>query len=161
MCIRDRGNGGTIDVNEMEKLLGIPVVPISASKNEGIGELVDHALHVARFQEPPVRQDFCAPDEHDGAVHRCLHGIMALIEDHAERAGIPPRFAASKLAEGDRLVLERLDLDQNEKDALEHIISQMEAERGLDPVSYTHLDVYKRQILGRRSVVLRRPVRLR
>ena len=114
------GNGGTIDVNEMEKLLGIPVVPISASKNEGIGELVDHALH------------FCAPDEHDGAVHRCLHGIMALIEDHAERAGIPPRFAASKLAEGDRLVLERLDLDQNEKDALEHIISQMEAERGLD-----------------------------
>ena len=126
------GNGGTIDVNEMEKLLGIPVVPISASKNEGIGELVDHALHVARFQEPPVRQDFCAPDEHDGAVHRCLHGIMALIEDHAERAGIPPRFAASKLAEGDRLVLERLDLDQNEKDALEHIISQMEAERGLD-----------------------------
>ncbi|MFQ9678637.1 MAG: FeoB small GTPase domain-containing protein, partial [Eggerthella lenta] len=126
------GNGGTIHVNEMEKLLGIPVVPISASKNEGIGELVDHALHVARFQEPPVRQDFCAPDEHDGAVHRCLHGIMALIEDHAERAGIPPRFAASKLAEGDRLVLERLDLDQNEKDALEHIISQMEAERGLD-----------------------------
>ena len=126
------GNGGTIDVNEMEKLLGIPVVPISASKNEGIGELVDHALHVARFQEPPVRQDFCAPDEHDGAVHRCLHSIMALIEDHAERAGIPPRFAASKLAEGDRLVLERLDLDQNEKDALEHIISQMEAERGLD-----------------------------
>ena len=126
------GNGGTIDVNEMEKLLGIPVVPISASKNEGIGELVDHALHVARFQEPPVRQDFCAPDEHDGAVHRCLHGIMALIEDHAERAGIPPRFAASKLAEGDRLVLERLDLDQNEKDALEHIICQMEAERGLD-----------------------------
>ena len=126
------GNGGTIHVNEMEKLLGIPVVPISASKNEGIGELVDHALHVARFQEPPVRQDFCAPDEHGGAVHRCLHSIMALIEDHAERAGIPPRFAASKLAEGDELVLERLELDQNEKDALEHIIAQMEAERGLD-----------------------------
>ena len=126
------GNGGTIHVNEMEKLLGIPVIPISASKNEGIGELVDHALHVARFQEPPVRQDFCAPDEHDGAVHRCLHSIMALIEDHAERAGIPPRFAASKLAEGDQLVLDRLDLDQNEKDALEHIICQMEAERGLD-----------------------------
>ena len=126
------GNGGTIHVNEMEKLLGIPVVPISASKNEGIGELVDHALHVARFQEPPVRQDFCAPDEHGGAVHRCLHSIMALIEDHAERAGIPPRFAASKLVEGDELVLERLELDQNEKDALEHIIAQMEAERGLD-----------------------------
>ena len=126
------GNGGTIHVNEMEKLLGIPVVPISASKNEGIGELVDHALHVARFQEPPVRQDFCAPDEHGGAVHRCLHSIVALIEDHAERAGIPPRFAASKLAEGDELVLERLELDQNEKDALEHIIAQMEAERGLD-----------------------------
>ena len=126
------GNGGTIHVNEMEKLLGIPVVPISASKNEGTAELVDHALHVARFQEPPVRQDFCAPDEHSGAVHRCLHGIMALIEDHAERAGIPPRFAASKLAEGDELVLERLELDQNEKDALEHIICQMEAERGLD-----------------------------
>ena len=126
------GNGGTIDVNEMEKLLGIPVVPISAVKNEGIAELVDHALHVARFQEPPVRQDFCAPDEHDGAVHRCLHSIMALIEDHAERAGIPARFAASKLAEGDALVSERLDLDQNEKDALEHIVCQMEAERGLD-----------------------------
>ncbi len=100
------GNGGTIHVNEMEKLLGIPVIPISASKNEGTAELVDHALHVARFQEPPVRQDFCAPDEHDGAVHRCLHSIMALIEDHAERAGIPPRFAASKLAEGDQLVLD-------------------------------------------------------
>ncbi|MFR1639349.1 MAG: FeoB small GTPase domain-containing protein [Eggerthellaceae bacterium] len=126
------GNGGTILVNEMEELLGIPVVPISASKNEGIGELVDHALHVARFQESPVRQDFCAADEHGGAVHRCLHGIMALVDDHAERAGIPVRFAASKLAEGDSLVLEKLELDQNEKHMLEHIVSQMEAERGLD-----------------------------
>ena len=126
------GNGGTIRVNEMEKLLGVPVVPISASKNEGIGELVDHALHVARYQEPPVCQDFCAADAHGGAVHRCLHGIMALVGDHAERAGIPVRFAASKLAEGDPLVLEKLRLDQNEKDMLEHIVRQMEAERGLD-----------------------------
>ena len=126
------GNGGTVRVNEMEQLLGIPVVPISASKNEGISELVDHALHVARFQEPPVRQDFCAADAHGGAVHRCLHGIMALVGDHAERAGIPVRFAASKLAEGDPLVLEKLRLDQNEKDMLEHIVRQMEAERGLD-----------------------------
>ncbi len=126
------GNGGTIRVNEMEKLLGIPVIPISATKNEGIAELVDHALHVARFQEPPLSQDFCASDAHGGAVHRCLHGIMALVGDHAERAGIPVRFAASKLAEGDALVLERLNLDQNEKEMLEHIVSQMEAERGLD-----------------------------
>ncbi|MBX9035283.1 ferrous iron transport protein B [Gordonibacter massiliensis (ex Traore et al. 2017)] len=126
------GNGGTIRVNEMEKLLGVPVVPISASKNEGIGELVDHALHVARFQEPPVHQDFCAADEHGGAVHRCLHGIMALVSDHAERAGIPVRFAASKLAEGDGLVLEKLHLDPNEQHMLEHIVRQMETERGLD-----------------------------
>ena len=126
------GNGGTVRVNEMEKLLGIPVVPIAAARNEGIAELVDHALHVARFQEPPMRQDFCAADEHGGAVHRCLHGIMALVEDHAQAAGIPVRFAASKLAEGDELVLEKLGLDQNEKEMLEHIVRQMEAERGLD-----------------------------
>ena len=126
------GNGGTIRVNEMEKLLGVPVVPISAAKGAGIAELVDHALHVARFQEPPVRQDFCAADEHGGAVHRCLHGIMALVGDHAERAGIPVRFAASKLAEGDPLVLEKLDLDVNEERMLGHIVRQMEAERGLD-----------------------------
>ena len=126
------GNGGTIRVNEMEKLLGIPVVPITASKNEGTAELVDHALHVARFQEPPIRQDFCAADAHGGAVHRCLHGIMALVGDHAERAGIPVRFAASKLAEGDPLVLEKLQLDDNERHMLEHIVRQMEAERGLD-----------------------------
>ena len=126
------GNGGTVDVNGMEQLLGVPVVPISALKGEGIGELVDHALHVARYQEPPVRQDFCAPDAHGGAVHRCLHGIMALVDDHAERAGVPARFAASKLAEGDPLVLERLKLDRNEEEALEHIVRQMESERGLD-----------------------------
>ena len=126
------GNGGTIRVNEMEQLLGVPVVPISASKNEGIGELVDHALHVARYQEPPVCQDFCAADAHGGAVHRCLHGIMALVGDHAERAGIPVRFAASKLAEGDALVLEKLALDENEKHLLGHIVRQLEDERGLD-----------------------------
>lgn len=125
-------SGGTIHVNAMEKLLGIPVVPITAVKGEGAAELVDHALHVARFQEPPIRQDFCSPEEHGGAVHRCLHGIMALVGDHAERAGIPLRFAASKLAEGDDLVLEKLHLDQNEKDMLEHIVTQMEVERGLD-----------------------------
>ena len=126
------GNGGTVLVNEMEEMLGIPVVPIAAARNEGIAELVDHALHVARYQEPPRRQDFCSADEHGGAVHRCLHGIMALVEDHAQAAGIPVRFAASKLAEGDNLVLEKLGLDQNEKDMLEHIVRQMEAERGLD-----------------------------
>ena len=126
------GNGGSIRVNEMEELLGIPVVPLVAARNEGTAELIDHAVHVARFQESPVRQDFCDPDDHGGAVHRCLHGIMHLIEDHAERAGIPLRFAASKLAEGDQLVLDALDLDQNERETLEHIISQMEAERGLD-----------------------------
>ena len=127
-----RENGGSIRVNEMEAMLGIPVVPISAAKNEGIAELVDHAVHVAKYQESPGRQDFCDAGEQGGAVHRCLHAIMSLIEDHAEQAGIPVRFAASKLAEGDRLVLERLGLDQNEKETLEHIICQMEKERGLD-----------------------------
>ncbi|HIT45998.1 MAG TPA: ferrous iron transport protein B [Candidatus Aphodovivens excrementavium] len=126
------GNGGSIHVNEMEELLGIPVVPLVAARNEGTAELIDHALHVAKFQESPVRQDFCDPEDHGGAVHRCLHSIMHLIEDHAERAGIPRRFAASKLAEGDRQVLEALQLDQNEQETLEHIICQMEAERGLD-----------------------------
>ncbi|MCI5649887.1 MAG: ferrous iron transport protein B [Fusicatenibacter sp.] len=127
-----RENGGSILVNQMEELLGIPVVPISASKNEGIDELVSHALHVARYQERPSRQDFCDADDHGGAVHRCLHGIMHLIEDHAKRAQIPVRFAASKLAEGDQLILEQLGLDENEKETLEHIIKQMETERGLD-----------------------------
>ncbi len=127
-----RGNGGSIRVNEMEQLLGIPVVPISASRNEGIDELVDHALHVARFQEKPGRTDFCDEREHEGSVHRCLHGIMHLIEDHAAAAGIPVRFAASKLAEGDAMVAEALKLTENEKEMLEHIICQMEAERGVD-----------------------------
>ena len=125
-------NGGAIHVNEMEEMLGIPVVPISAAKNEGIHELVEHALHVARYQESPGRVDFCSADEKEGAVHRCLHGIMHLIEDHAVKAGIPVRFAASKLAEGDGLILEKLNLSLNEKEMLEHIIIQMEEERGLD-----------------------------
>lgn len=127
-----RENGGSVRVNEMEAMLGIPVVPISAAKNEGIAELIDHTVHVAKHQESPGRMDFCDADEQGGAVHRCLHAIMSLIEDHAAKAGIPVRFAASKLAEGDSLVLERLGLDQNEKETLEHIICQMEKERGLD-----------------------------
>ena len=127
-----RGNGGTIDINEMEAMLGIPVVPISAFKNEGIDELVAHAVHIARNREKPGRTDFCRKDQHGGAVHRCLHGIMHLIEDHAAAAGIPLRFAASKLAEGDERVLKALNLSENEKEIIEHIISQMEAERGLD-----------------------------
>ena len=121
-----RENGGSILVNEMEAQLGIPVVPISAAKNEGIGELISHAMHVAKYQECPGRQDFCDADDHGGAVHRCLHGIMHLIEDHAKNAGIPVRFAAAKLAEGEHLILEQLELDENEKETLEHIIIQME-----------------------------------
>lgn len=127
-----RENGGSIRVNEMENMMGIPVVPISASKNEGIGELVEHALHVAKYQERPGRIDFCSADENGGAVHRCLHGIMHLIEDHARKADVPVRFAASKLAEGDPMISEKLNLDQNEKEMLEHIIQQMESESGLD-----------------------------
>ena len=127
-----RGDGGSIRINEMEHMLGIPVVPISAAKNEGIDELVDHALHVAKYQEPPARQDFCDAEDHGGAVHRCLHSIMHLIEDHAQKAEIPIRFAAAKLAEGDTMILDRLNLDDNEKEALEHIICQMEKERGMD-----------------------------
>lgn len=127
-----RGNGGSIRINEMEDILGIPVIPISAAKNEGIGELVSHALHIAQYQEKPGRKDFCSQDDHDGAVHRCLHGIIHLIEDHAVRAGIPVRFAATKLVEGDTGILEALDLSQNEQEMLDHIIYQMEEERGLD-----------------------------
>ena len=126
------GNGGNIRINEMEQMLGIPVVPISAMKNEGVDELVEHALHIARYQERPQRQDFCHPDDHGGAVHRCLHAIMHLTEDHCQRAGMPARFAACKLVEGDQTVLDRLGLDQNERETLEHIIRQMEEERGLD-----------------------------
>lgn len=127
-----RKNGGTIRVNEMEKFLGIPVVPISAANNEGIEELVEHAVHIAQYQELPAIQDFCDKENHGGAVHRCLHSIMHLVEDHAEKAGLPIRFVAGKLVEGDNDILERLKLTQNEKETLEHIILQMEEERGLD-----------------------------
>ena len=127
-----RENGGSIRVNQMEEMLGIPVVPISAAKNEGIDELVAHALHVAKYQERPRQIDYCDVNEDGGAVHRCLHAIMHLIEDHAKAAQIPVRFAAAKLAEGDTLILEALKLDQNEKEMLEHIVKQMETERGLD-----------------------------
>ena len=127
-----RGNGGTIHINKMESMLGIPVIPISAAKNEGVHELVDHAIHVAKYQERPGRLDFCAEDDHGGAVHRCIHSIQHLIEDHAKSAGIPVRFAATKLVEGDERIRKALQLDQNEEDALEHIIQQMERERGLD-----------------------------
>ena len=131
-----RANGGTILVNRLEELLGIPVVPISAAKNEGIDELIDHAVHVARYRETPGRIDFCEAGDRDqtrgGAVHRCIHAVVHLIEDHAKRAGLPPRFAATKLVEGDPLILEALSLDQNEKDLLEHAVTQMETEGGLD-----------------------------
>ncbi len=127
-----RGNGGTVRINKMEAMLGIPVVPISAAKNEGVDELVDHALHVAKYQERPGRMDFCGEEDHGGAVHRCIHGIIHLIEDHARAAGIPVRFAATKLVEGDQRIEAALKLDQNEKEMIEHIIVQMEQERGLD-----------------------------
>ena len=127
-----RGNGGTVRINKMEAMLGIPVVPISAAKNEGVDELVDHALHVAKYQERPGRMDFCSEEDHGGAVHRCIHGIIHLIEDHAVAAGIPVRFAATKLVEGDQRIEAALKLDQNEKEMIEHIIVQMEQERGLD-----------------------------
>ena len=126
------GNQGAIDVNGMEALLGVPVIPISAAKNEGVDELVRHALHIAKYQEKPLRQDFCDKNDHDGAVHRCIHAVIHLIEDHAEHAGIPVRFAATKAIEGDPLILEKLALDQNETEMLEHIVQQMERERGLD-----------------------------
>ena len=112
-----RGNGGTVRINRMEAMLGIPVIPISAAKNEGVDELVDHAVHVAKYQERPGRMDFCSEDDHGGAVHRCIHGIIHLIEDHAKAAGIPVRFAATKLVEGDHRIEEALKLDQNEKEA--------------------------------------------
>lgn len=127
-----RGNGGTVRINKMEAMLGIPVVPISAAKNEGVDELVDHALHVAKYQERPGRMDFCGEADHGGAVHRCIHGIIHLIEDHAKAAGIPVRFAATKLVEGDQRIEAALKLDQNEKEMIEHIIVQMEQERGMD-----------------------------
>ena len=127
-----RGNGGTVDVNAMEAMLGVPVVPISAAKNEGVDELVRHAIHVAKYQECPVTQDFCGVEDHGGAVHRALHAVEHLVEDHADRANVPLRFAASKLIEGDPLILERLELDRNEAEMLDHIVLQMEKERGMD-----------------------------
>ena len=127
-----RSNGGSIHINKMEEMLGIPVVPISASKNEGVKELIDHAVHIAKYQEKPVRYDFCDENDYGGAVHRALHGIMHLIEDHARDAGIPVRFAATKVVEGDKFILEALKLDKNETEFVEHIIVQMEQERGLD-----------------------------
>ncbi len=126
------GNGGSIDINGMETLLGVPVVPISAVKNQGVDELVRHAIHIARYQEKPLRQDFCGPEDRGGAVHRCLHATVHLIEDHAQRIGLPARFAAGKLIEGDTLILQQLALDQNEQELLEHIILQLEKECGLD-----------------------------
>ncbi len=126
------GNQGSINVNEMESLLGVPIVPISAAKNEGVDEVVKHALHIAKYQEKPLRQDFCDKEDHNGAVHRCIHAVIHLIEDHAEKAQIPVRFAATKAIEGDHLILEQLKLDQNEMEMLEHIVKQMETERDLD-----------------------------
>ena len=130
-----RNNGGTIDINELETSLGIPVVPISAAKNEGVEELVDHAIHVARYQEGPRRADFCSPTDHGGAVHRCIHAVIHLIEDHAQAAGIPLRFAACKVVEGDARVIEALHLTDNEHDTIDHILKQLEAERCLDPAT--------------------------
>ena len=126
------GNQGFIDVNAMEEMLDIPVIPISAAKNQGVDELVQHAIHVAKYQEQPLQQDFCGKEDHGGAVHRCIHAVIHLIEDHAQAAGLPGRFAATKAIEGDPLILEQLHLDQNELDLLEHIVQQMETERGLD-----------------------------
>lgn len=125
-------NHGAINVNLMEELLGVPVIPISAAKNEGVEELVKHALHIAKYQERPMRQDFCDKKDHDGSVHRCIHAVIHLIEDHAEKADIPVRFAATKAIEGDLLILKQLKLDENEKEMLEHIVCQMEIERGVD-----------------------------
>ena len=127
-----RGNGGTVDVNAMEKMLGVPVVPISAAKNEGVDELIRHAVHIAKYQEKPVRYDYCSPEDNGGAVHRAFHAVSHLIEDHAKREGLPFRFAAAKLLEGDTTIAAQLKLEQNEKEMLEHIIVQMENERGLD-----------------------------
>ena len=126
------GNNGSIDINEIEALLGVPVIPISAIKNEGVDELIKHAVHIAKYQERPLKQDFCLKDAHGGAIHRAHHAVESIIEDHAERANIPLRFAASKAIEGDHLILEQLALDKNEKDMLEHVVIQMENESGMD-----------------------------
>ncbi|MDE6281852.1 MAG: ferrous iron transport protein B, partial [Oscillospiraceae bacterium] len=125
-------NNGSIDINGMEAMLGVPVVPISAAKNQGVRELVDHALHIAQYQERPRKQDFCSKDDHGGAIHRAIHAVGAILEDHAEQAGLPLRFSATKVIEGDTLILEQLKLDQNEKETIEHIVAQMEREGGMD-----------------------------
>ena len=126
------GNGGSVDINGLEAALGVPVVPISAAKNQGVDELVKHAIHIARYQEKPIRRDLCGPEDNGGAVHRCLHAVAHLVEDHAKGANLPLRFASTKLIEGDELILEQLNLDENERETLEHIVLQMERERGLD-----------------------------
>ena len=126
------GNNGSIDINGMEAMLGVPVVPISAAKNQGVRELIDHALHIAKYQERPAKQDFCSKDDHGGAIHRAIHAVGAILEDHAEQAGLPLRFSATKVIEGDTLILEQLKLDQNEKETIEHIVTQMEREGGMD-----------------------------
>ena len=126
------GNNGSIDINGMEAMLGVPVVPISAAKNEGVRELIDHALHIAQYQERPEKQDFCSRDDHGGAIHRAIHAVEHILEDHAEQAGLPLRFSATKVIEGDTLIVEQLRLDQNEKEAIEHIVVQMEREGGMD-----------------------------
>ena len=148
-----KGNGGAVRINEMERMLGIPVIPISAMRNEGVDEVVRHALHVARYEEKPMRHDFCSAEDHGGAVHRCLHAIMHLVEDHASRAAIPLRFAASKLIEGDQPIIEALQLNPNELEAVEHILQQMEEERGLDrkaaiaDMRYSFIDQVSRRTL--------------
>lgn len=125
-------NNGAIDINGMEALLGVPVIPISAAKNEGVRELIEHAVHIAKYQERPQKQDFCSKDDHGGAIHRAIHAVESIIEDHTERAGLPLRFSATKVIEGDSLILEQLQLDQNEMDMIEHIVVQMEKEGGMD-----------------------------
>ena len=148
-----KGNGGAVRINEMERMLGIPVIPISAMRNEGVDEVVRHALHVARYEEKPMRHDFCSAEDHGGAVHRCLHAIMHLVEDHASRAAIPLRFAASKLIEGDQPIIEALQLNPNELETVEHILQQMEEERGLDrkaaiaDMRYSFIDQVSRRTL--------------
>ncbi|MBQ7658025.1 MAG: ferrous iron transport protein B [Butyrivibrio sp.] len=127
-----KGNNGSVDINKMESLLGVPVVPISASKNEGVAELVRHAVHLAQYQEKPVEQDFCSKTDHGGAIHRAIHAVEAILEDHAEKAGLPLRFATTKVIEGDDIVREKLSLDENEKEMIRHIIRQMEEESGMD-----------------------------
>ena len=125
-------NNGAIDINGMEALLGVPVIPISSAKNEGVRELIEHAVHIAKYQERPQKQDFCSKDDHGGAIHRAIHAVESIIEDHTERAGLPLRFSATKVIEGDSLILEQLQLDQNEMDMIEHIVVQMEKEGGMD-----------------------------